>query len=119
MRSTSLDTRASAYGTRAGLLFGFLLIVDAGLLAVAIARREERLHAAAGATTLLVAGMWLGISYTPSAWLVLLLCLAALGAYQLTEALRAAERLGERGLASSVVYILEPGRFRARPLGAP
>ncbi len=39
-------------------------------------------------------------------------CLAAIGAYQLTEALRAAERLGERGLAGSVVYILEPGRFR-------
>jgi len=39
-------------------------------------------------------------------------CLIAVGAYQLAEALRAYERLGERGLASSVVYILEPGRFR-------
>jgi hypothetical protein len=66
-----------AYGARAGLLFGFLLIVDAGLLAVAIARREPRLHAVAGGTTLLVVGLWLGMSYAPSAWLTFLLCLAA------------------------------------------
>jgi hypothetical protein len=65
-----------AYGARAGLLFGFLLIVDAGLLAVAIARRESRLHAVAGATTLLAVGLWLGQSYAPSGWLTFLLCLS-------------------------------------------
>jgi phosphoketolase len=36
----------------------------------------------------------------------------AIGAYQLEEALRAAERLTQRGVAAAVNYIIEPGRFR-------
>ncbi len=40
------------------------------------------------------------------------LLLVAVGAYQLTEALRAAERLAGRGLEPAVVSLLEPGRFR-------
>jgi uncharacterized membrane protein len=42
------------------LLFGFLLLLDAGLLAIAIARREELMHAIAAVTTLLVFAIWLG-----------------------------------------------------------
>lgn len=38
--------------------------------------------------------------------------LAAVGAYQLSEVLRASDRLSEHGLPHSVVYLLEPGRFR-------
>ncbi len=38
--------------------------------------------------------------------------LIAIGAYQLTEALRASDRLTDRGVANAVVYLLEPGRFR-------
>jgi phosphoketolase len=38
--------------------------------------------------------------------------LAAVGAYQLGQVLRASVRLGERGVAHSVVYVLEPARFR-------
>jgi hypothetical protein len=34
------------------------------------------------------------------------------GAYQLTEAIGASERLTERGVTNSVVYMIEPGRFR-------
>ena len=34
-----------AYGARPELLFGFLFLIDAGLLAIAIARRQELLHA--------------------------------------------------------------------------
>lgn len=37
----------------------------------------------------------------------------ALGAYQLREALKAHERLALRGCNSTVVVVLEPGRFRA------
>jgi phosphoketolase len=37
----------------------------------------------------------------------------AIGGYQLVEALAASARLAERGVAHSVVYLLEPGRFRA------
>jgi phosphoketolase len=39
--------------------------------------------------------------------------LTAIGAYQLGETLRASERLAERDVAHAVVYMLEPGRFRA------
>jgi phosphoketolase len=38
--------------------------------------------------------------------------LTAIGAYQLGEVLKASERLTERDVAHSVVYMLEPGRFR-------
>jgi phosphoketolase len=39
--------------------------------------------------------------------------LTAIGAYQLLEVLRASRRLAEKEIAHSVVYMLEPGRFRA------
>jgi len=39
--------------------------------------------------------------------------LTAVGGYQLVEALAASARLAERGVAHAVVYLLEPGRFRA------
>jgi phosphoketolase len=38
--------------------------------------------------------------------------LVAIGAYQLQEALRAADRLAQRGIPVAVSYMLEPGRFR-------
>lgn len=41
------------------------------------------------------------------------LVLTAVGAYQLEQILRASARLAERDVAHSVVYMLEPGRFRA------
>src|SRR6185503_8379633 len=49
------------------LLFGFLLLLDIGLLAIAIARGEELMHGIAAVTTLLVFGIWLG-RYDSSAW---------------------------------------------------
>ncbi len=41
------------------------------------------------------------------------LVLTAIGAYQLEEVLKASARLAEREIQHSVVYMLEPGRFRA------
>jgi phosphoketolase len=38
--------------------------------------------------------------------------LTAVGAYQLEQVLVASARLADRGVAHSVVYLLEPGRFR-------
>jgi phosphoketolase len=38
--------------------------------------------------------------------------LTAVGAYQLMEVLKASDRLTARGLSHTVVYMLEPGRFR-------
>jgi phosphoketolase len=40
------------------------------------------------------------------------LTLVAMGAYQLGEVLKASRRLAERDLPHTVVYLLEPGRFR-------
>ncbi len=42
------------YGAMAGLLFGFLFLLDAGLFAIAVGRRQELLHAVGGVATLLV-----------------------------------------------------------------
>ncbi|HSW57320.1 MAG TPA: hypothetical protein VLH15_02855 [Dehalococcoidales bacterium] len=38
--------------------------------------------------------------------------LSAVGAYQLEQVLKASERLRERQVPHSVIYMLEPGRFR-------
>lgn len=57
-----------AYGARPALLFGFLLIIDAGLLAVTIARGEELAHAIGAAAAVLVFAVWLAMSYASGAW---------------------------------------------------
>jgi uncharacterized membrane protein len=56
------------YGAHTGLLFGFLLLVVAGLSAVAVSRRDDRLHAIGAAASVLVFAIWLATSYTTSAW---------------------------------------------------
>jgi hypothetical protein len=56
-----------SYGARAGLLFGFLAIVDAGLCAIAIARRQSVLHAAGALSTVVVLAVWLSSSYQTDA----------------------------------------------------
>jgi uncharacterized membrane protein len=61
-----------AYGARATLLFGFLMLLDAGLLAIAIARRQHALHATAALATLLVMAIWLSGSYVTDARFVVL-----------------------------------------------
>ena len=63
------------YGARPWLLFGFLFLIDAGLLAVALMRREELLHAAGALATLFVTAVWLAMSYTSAgAYAALVFC---------------------------------------------
>ena len=57
-----------AYGSRYGLLFGFLLLLDAGLSIIALARGPEELHWIGGLSTILVSAIWLWKSYTSDAW---------------------------------------------------
>ena len=57
-----------AYGERPWLLFGFLLLVDAGLFIVGVARRRTLLHVAGAVSTLVVMASWLGFSYTTGAY---------------------------------------------------
>src|SRR4029077_4116245 len=59
-----------AYGARPGLLLGFLLIVDVGLLAVTVARGEELAHAIGACAAVVVFAVWLAMSYASSAWII-------------------------------------------------
>jgi hypothetical protein len=57
-----------AYGHSYLLLFGFLFLLDAGLFAIAVARKEEFLHWIGALSTMLIFAIWMGISYESSAW---------------------------------------------------
>jgi Predicted membrane protein (DUF2339) len=54
-----------AYGAKPELLFGFLLLVDLGLLAVAAARDRPVVHGVAALMTTIVLAVWLTTSYDP------------------------------------------------------
>ena len=54
-----------AYGAHPGLLFGFLFLIDAGLLAISIALRRSTLHVVSALATLVVWAAWLTTSYDP------------------------------------------------------
>jgi hypothetical protein len=56
------------YGNRYILLFSFLFLLDAGLLAIAIFRRQEELHLLGGLSTIIVWSIWLKNSYGSYAW---------------------------------------------------
>ncbi len=53
------------YGGRPLLLFGFLLLIDVGLLAITMALARPSLHAIAAVTTMFVWAVWLTTSYRP------------------------------------------------------
>lgn len=57
-----------AYGARPALLFGFLLIIDAGLLALTLARGEALAHAIGAWAAILVFAVWLAMSYASRAF---------------------------------------------------
>ena len=57
-----------AYGARFNVLFGFLLLMAAGLGVIAMLRGIEWLHALGVVATVLTFAIWLAVSYTPAAW---------------------------------------------------
>ena len=57
-----------AYGARYHVLFTFLLLMAAGLAAIAMTQKIEWLHALGLVATLLTFAIWLVVSYTPEAW---------------------------------------------------
>ena len=92
------------YGARPWLLFGFLFVIDVGLFAVAVARRQDVLHAAGALATLLVSAVWLATSYTTagaSAALTFSAVFVALYACAPPLADRAARPLAETGRGAS------------------
>jgi len=58
-----------------------------------------------------------GITFNPSKIASAEIVLTAIGAFQMIETLKAAERLEHRGINVAVNYLLEPGRFR-QPRGS-
>jgi uncharacterized membrane protein len=56
------------YGARYNVLFGFLLLVAAGLAAISLWRGQKWLHSLGALATLLTFFIWLTVSYTPQSW---------------------------------------------------
>src|SRR5262249_12663013 len=66
-----------AYAAKPELLFGFLFIVAAGLLALSAAAQDEWPHAVGALATVLVFAIWLGTSASPGAWTTVLAFVSA------------------------------------------
>lgn len=76
------------YGSHYNLLFGFLLLITAGLGAIASTRGPGWLHPLGGGTTLLVFALWLGRSWSVAAWPGILAWVAAFVVMYLAFAIR-------------------------------
>jgi len=74
------------YAPQYNVLFAFLLIIDAGLLAIVRRGGPMWLHAAGGIATLLTFFIWLRVSYTHASWPWLLVWLALFIALYLIKA---------------------------------
>jgi uncharacterized membrane protein len=57
------------YGSNYWLLFGYLFLVNAGLLAIAVTRGRELLHVVGALATLVVTAAWMARSYSSGAWM--------------------------------------------------
>jgi uncharacterized membrane protein len=66
------------------LIFGWLLLIDIGLLALAIARSTELLHAVGALGTLLAVTVWVAVAYLPGAMLPVIGFVTAFVALYLT-----------------------------------
>ncbi|HEV3139849.1 MAG TPA: DUF2339 domain-containing protein, partial [Vicinamibacterales bacterium] len=84
-----------AYGARVGMLFGFLLLIDAALLAVSIGRRDELPHAVGAIATLAVFAIWLSLSYAARSWTTVI-AFASAFVVLYTAAPAVAKRLGRQ-----------------------
>jgi uncharacterized membrane protein len=86
------------------LLFGFLLVIDLGLLAIAFAKGEELMHASGALTTVLVFAIFL-TRYQSGAWLGVALFAAAFAAvYTLAPMIAERFRRPFTGVASQAIY---------------
>ncbi|HYN22478.1 MAG TPA: DUF2339 domain-containing protein [Thermoanaerobaculia bacterium] len=68
---------APGFGDHYGLLFGYLLLLGAGLAVFAAVKGPSLLQAAGAGATVLVYALWLGVSYRSDAWPELLAFLSA------------------------------------------
>ncbi|HEV8268993.1 MAG TPA: DUF2339 domain-containing protein, partial [Thermoanaerobaculia bacterium] len=94
-----------AYGSHTGLLFGFLFLVDAGVLVLAATKGPQAIHLAAGLGTLVAVATFLVSSYRATAWPSVLIYLAALVALYLGGPLLMEKRgLPIQGRGARAIY---------------
>ena len=71
------------YGSHPILLFGFLLMIDAGLLGISLALRRPALHAIGAVMTVFIWAVWLTTSYRPGDWTIAVSFVSAFAALYL------------------------------------
>jgi uncharacterized membrane protein len=94
------------YGAHTGLLFGFLLLIVAGLSAVAVAQHDDRPHAIGGTATVVVFATWLATSHATGGWRVVVTFTVIFASFYALVPM-VAERLRRpfTGLGARVVYV--------------
>jgi uncharacterized membrane protein len=92
-------------GVEPALLFGFLFVVNAGLLAIAVVRREELMHAMGALATLLVFAAWIANASLGGTWLTAMLFVVLFASFYLAAPMIAA-RVGKpfEGSAGPAIY---------------
>ena len=95
------------FGNRYWLLFGFLLLLDAGLTTIAVKRGPEALHLAGGIGTLATIFAWLQVSYQSQAWPVILGVVAAFVLFYLAAGYWIRFRdVGGRGVLTAALLLV-------------
>jgi hypothetical protein len=101
-----------AYGLRYNTLFGFLLLIAAGVSFVAVVQRQFWLHTAGAATVVLTFAIWIVRSFTPLAWPALLAWITAFVALYLIVAMR---HDTEGNFAAPLLFFLLPALIAVEP----
>ncbi len=104
-----------AYGARYHTLFGFLLLVAAGLALIAIVRKQLWLHAIGGGAVILTFAVWSSISYVPAAWPAILGWIAAFVALDLVVATRV---VTYANLTAALLFFMLPALIALEPRAA-
>ena len=106
-----------SYGSRHWFLFGFLLLLDAGLAVIAARRGPEILHLAGGMGTLVTLWAWLQVSYTSAAWPASLAIVSAFVVFYLAVGFRVRFKdLGARGvLVAPLLMVAFPALANIEP----
>ena len=102
---------SSAYRDHYALLFGWIFLIDAALLAIAVARGYEVLHAFSAVTTVLAAVIWISTAYLPGAVWPVIGFVALFAVFYLAAPAIAArfgdrfEGVGEHGVLASPLLL--------------
>ncbi|MEO8381962.1 MAG: DUF2339 domain-containing protein [Acidobacteriota bacterium] len=104
-----------AYGARFNILFGFLLLIAAGLAVIAKLRDLVWLHALGIIATALTFAIWLVASYTPDAWPLVLAWVSAFVILNLAAGAWSHSRLA---IGAAVLLFVFPALVKLEPATA-